>query len=71
MAALAQAEVALLKAAQKGDLVTLTRVVAEGVDIEAKDAVSAALPDANTPLRLRPPPSPPAAPLLSRPHRRR
>ena len=66
-----QAKAALIEAARGGDDATLKRLVAEGVNLEAKDQVSAAPPAALSPLRplahrpRRPPP------LLPRPHRRR
>ena len=41
-----QAEEALIKAAKEGDLATLTRLVEEGVNLEATDEVSAAPPAA-------------------------
>ena len=66
-----QAEENLLYAASEGDLATLTRLVEEGVDVNATLEVSAAPP-------ARPQPPPPLAlrpcrllPLLPRPHRRR
>ena len=52
-----QAEEALLKAAMYGELATLTRLVEEGVNVNAAD-VRAAPPARPQP----PPPSPPAAP---------
>ena len=59
-----QAEDNLIDAAKKGgDLATLKRLVAEGVNLEATDKVSAAPPAApQPPPPPRPPPSPPAAP---------
>ena len=51
-------EAALRKAAVEGDLATLTRLLEEGVDVDA--GVSAALPDR---------PQPPAPPLALRPRR--
>ena len=58
-----QAEKALITAATKGDLATLTRLVERGVNVNATTEVSAALcqppPAISAP---RPPPSPPAAP---------
>ena len=72
MPASSQAEAALIKAAEEGDLATLTRLVEEGVNVNAKDGtVSTAPPAAPTaPFALallprRPPP------LLPRPRRRR
>ena len=56
----------LRKAATEGDLATLKRLVEQGVDVNAVDEVSAALPAAPCPLRPRRPP-----PLLPRLHRRR
>ena len=67
-----QAERDLLRAAQSGDLATLKRLVEEGVNLEAKDGVSAALsqppPSPPPPLAVRPRRPPP---LLPRPHSRR
>ena len=71
-----QAAKSLLKAAEKGDLATLKRLVEKGVDLEAKDAypftVSAAPPAAPA-SPLRPSPSALAArrPCCPVPRRRR
>ena len=46
MPASSQAEAALIKAAEEGDLATLTRLVEGGVNLEAADEVSAAPPAA-------------------------
>ena len=67
-----QAEAALIEAARGGDDATLKRLVAEGVNVNAADDVSAAPPAAPGP--LRPSPSAPSRrppPPLPRPHRRR
>ena len=61
-----QAEKALINAAKEGDLATLKRLVEQGVDVNAVDEVSAALPAAPTLSSPRRPP-----PLLPRLHRRR
>ena len=56
-------EVNLRHAAWSGDLATLTRLVAEGVNLEAKDEVGAAPPAASLrPLALRPRRPPPLLP---------
>ena len=59
-----QAEAALRHAAKCGDLATLKRLVAEGVNLEAKEPQVSATPPAAPPAPSapRPPPSPPAAP---------
>ena len=49
-----QAEENLLYAASEGDLATLTRLVEEGVNVNATLEVSAALPAAPNPLRPSP-----------------
>ena len=49
-----QAEEALRKAAEEGDLATLTRLVEEGVNLEATTYVSDILPAAPCPLRPSP-----------------
>jgi hypothetical protein len=56
-----QAEMALIKAAREGNLATLTRLVEEGLNVNATSPVSAAPPTANSPLHPRPLPSTPAA----------
>ena len=61
----------LRQAAGDGDFTTLTRLVEQGVNLEALDRVSGAPPAAPSPmhtLALRPRRPPP---LLPRPHRRR
>ena len=45
-----QAEMALIKAAREGNLATLTRLVEEGLNVNATSPVSAAPPTANSPL---------------------
>ena len=42
-----QAEMALIKAAREGNLATLTRLVEEGLNVNATSPVSAAPPTAN------------------------
>ena len=64
-----QAEEALRKAARDGDLATLKRLVEMGVSVNAEDEVCAAPAAAPTLSAPRPPASPPAAPVLPRPHR--
>ena len=68
-----QAQQALFKAVEEGHLTTLGRLVAEGVNVNAVDEVSAAPPQPPPASLLRPSPSALAAyrPLLPRPHRRR
>ena len=56
-----QAEENLLYAASEGDLATLTRLVEEGLDVNATLEVSAA-PACPTPSAPRPPSLPPVAP---------
>ena len=69
-----QAEEALLKAAEEGDLATLKRLVEEGVNVNAAPrsihvrAAPPAAPVIPPPLALRPRRPPP---LLPRPHRSR
>eukprot|EP00964_Phaeocystis_antarctica_P009285 scaffold5036_cov61-Phaeocystis_antarctica.AAC.1 len=69
-----RAEKALRKAAGDGDLTTLTRLVEQGVNLEAGGTVSAT-PASRPQPPLLPSPSPPRPrrppPLLPRPHRRR
>ena len=50
----AQAEEALIKAAEEGHLAVLKRLVEQGVNLEAEDVVNAAPPAAPSPLRPSP-----------------
>ena len=63
-----QAEMALIKAAREGNLATLTRLVEEGLNVNATSPVSAAPPTANSPL---PPPPPSLTAASDRVWRRR
>lgn len=63
----AVAEMALLKAAEQGDLTTLERLVDQGVDVDAMDGVRPNLVPQRHLRLYSVPPSPPPLPALARP----